>query len=530
GTEVLRHRLGSPGEDTPHDVAGTEARVIQRYETFDLSPYASLLHEGENVVAIQSAIGAPNLPRFVLDAGILAGGPKPGRIFASPNRTILLGGQARIPQTRSVLLNDEPTTFVCWKAAWEKRVTLADGWNTFKAAALDESGCAIETTTERFFYSQNQTLVGGELAADTVWRAVDGPSRVTSSLIVPAGRTLRIEPGAIIMIDGNQSIFVYGKMQALGNPVAPITFSATDQDNPWLSVVFFNTAEDNRLEHCELDGGSYIKNLQTADFGNILVVNSNLTLTGVTVRNADYQGLRLRNSRAVLANSHFEDVYAGVDGEASSLDAVGVTVRGTRDGGDAMDFDGESSPGLRIAQCRFDDITDDGLDFAGGNPVISRVQMFRISDKGISVDGSAHVIGDHILVAKAAEGVAIRQNSTGDFDHLTIADCATGVGYYAKFPGDGGGSGSVSNSIVWANDLNLRVDGESSLAVTYSIVGGPVLPPGEGNFNADPLFVSPVNDNYYLSSSSPALDAASDGSDIGALGTENPPTQIWMFY
>ncbi|MFH0793491.1 MAG: CotH kinase family protein, partial [bacterium] len=203
GTEVLRHRLGSPGEDTPHDVAGTEARVIQRYETFDLSPYASLLQEGDNVVAIQSAIGAPNLPRFVLDAGILASGPKPGRIFASPNRTILLGGQTRIPETRSVLLNDEPTTFVCWKAAWEKRVTLADGWNTFTAAALDELGRAIETTTERFFYSQNQTLVGGELAADTVWGAKDGPYRVTSSLIVPAGQTLRIEPGAIVMIDGN---------------------------------------------------------------------------------------------------------------------------------------------------------------------------------------------------------------------------------------------------------------------------------------------------------------------------------------
>jgi hypothetical protein len=332
------------------------------------------------------------------------------------------------------------------------------------------------------------------------------------------------------MIDGNQSIFVYGELQALGNPVAPITFSAADQDNPWLSVVFFDTTEDNRLEHCEFDGGSYIKNLDTADFGNILAVNSDLTLTGVTVRNCDYQGLRVRSGRAVLTNSRFEDVQSGVDVESGSLDAVGVTVRGTRDGGDAMDFDGETSPGLRIAQCRFEDISDDGLDFGGGNPVISRVQMFRISGQGISVDGAAHVVGDHILVAKSTDGIAIRQNSTGVFDHLTIADCGTGVGYYAKSPGGGGGSGSVSNSIIWGNDLDLRVDSESSLDVTHSIVDGPTLPPGEGNFSADPLFVLPASDDYYLKVSSPALGAAGDGGDLGALGIENPPTQIWMFY
>jgi hypothetical protein len=70
------------------------------------------------------------------------------------------------------------------------------------------------------------------------------------------------------------------------------------------------------------------------------------------------------------------------------------------------------------------------------------------------------------------------------------------------------------NCIVWGNQGNqIRNDSSSSPTITYSIVQGGY--PGEGNLDADPLFVQQLSyslaptsaGNYRLSYGSPAIDS-----------------------
>lgn len=73
--------------------------------------------------------------------------------------------------------------------------------------------------------------VGGPLTADTTWTAAGGPYRVTSSVSVPAGITLTIEPGAVVRrgdtYASNRSMFeVAGTLVARGTAEQPITLEA----------------------------------------------------------------------------------------------------------------------------------------------------------------------------------------------------------------------------------------------------------------------------------------------------------------
>jgi len=132
---------------------------------------------------------------------------------------------------------------------------------------------------------------------------------------------------------------------------------------------------------------------------------------------------------------------------------------------------------------------------------------------GIYCTSSSPTITNCIITGNEALG---ESNAYGGgiycTSYSTITNC-TITGNRAYRPrhdlgGVGGGiycdtsSSTVLNTILW-NDNPDEIDG--SITVTYSDVKGGW--PGEGNIDADPLFVDPSSDNYHLQASSPCIDA-----------------------
>ena len=80
------------------------------------------------------------------------------------------------------------------------------------------------------------TSVSGTLAGDSVW---SGIIHVTGDVVVPASRTLTIQPGTLVLIDGVSSgsggadIDVFGTIKALGTAETPVTFTASDPAKAW---------------------------------------------------------------------------------------------------------------------------------------------------------------------------------------------------------------------------------------------------------------------------------------------------------
>ncbi len=78
-----------------------------------------------------------------------------------------------------------------------------------------------------------QTNVSGGIYNNVTWTLSGSPYIVTGNIVVFPGKTLTIEPGVEVRVQGNGypssmgiSIEIRGMLVAVGTPTAPITFKA----------------------------------------------------------------------------------------------------------------------------------------------------------------------------------------------------------------------------------------------------------------------------------------------------------------
>jgi parallel beta-helix repeat protein len=136
---------------------------------------------------------------------------------------------------------------------------------------------------------------------------------------------------------------------------------------------------------------------------------------------------------------------------------------------------------------------------------------------GIRCTHSSATITKNLIVANSVSGgtyggggIYCNNEPAPTIDGNTITGntaVAGGSGIYCNYS-----SPTITNSIIWNNEQDEIFIRESTPVVSYSDVGGGW--PGEGNINADPLFVDPENDDYHLFPESPCIDTGDPGSPL----------------
>ena len=181
----------------------------------------------------------------------------------------------------------------------------------------------------------------------------------------------------------------------------------------------------------------------------------------------------------------------------------------------------------------------------GGTPTIQqniiRQNYTGSSGGGIKCDSTSPVITNNIIEANYADfgggGLYCRISAPLIINNTIVENVTEGNGGgiycgYESFP-------MVLNTILWANSLDEIYVYSSAIGitVTYSDVQGGWE--GEGNIDADPLFVDPGNGDFHLQPDSPCIDAGTpDGAptddiegnprdefpDMGAYEYQGPKT------
>ncbi|MBI5788912.1 MAG: right-handed parallel beta-helix repeat-containing protein, partial [Candidatus Schekmanbacteria bacterium] len=143
-----------------------------------------------------------------------------------------------------------------------------------------------------------------------------------------------------------------------------------------------------------------------------------------------------------------------------------------------------------------------------------------------SGETDATVLDGFVIRNGSAGGISVSNNSSPlIYNSMIYSNKGTGISCDSGYPeiinntiadntissavGIRGVNGSqirVLNTIIWGPSAALELDATSQTAVEYSDVKGGYT--GQGNIDADPLFVDPVQRNYHLQTGSPCINTA----------------------
>jgi len=147
---------------------------------------------------------------------------------------------------------------------------------------------------------------GTDIAADTVWRAVDSPHVVTYTTRINKGATLTIEPCSQVLFEGTHGLNVEGKLVARGTPTQRITFGRGTAATAWTYLAGYGGSID--LASATLTGGG---SASGANGFAALDVRADpalprtplLRVEDVVVEGSELHGVSLRGSAGFVAGS-----------------------------------------------------------------------------------------------------------------------------------------------------------------------------------------------------------------------------------
>ena len=134
--------------------------------------------------------------------------------------------------------------------------------------------------------------VGGPITTDTTWTAANSPYILTNMVTVQTGVTLTIEAGVEVRFGvGAGSMVVNGRLQAIGTPTQPITFTSAADSAPgqWEGMIL--QGGSSQLENVEVRNGresvliGSLNPTATVQISNSLISHSSLTPLGIQAGN-----------------------------------------------------------------------------------------------------------------------------------------------------------------------------------------------------------------------------------------------------
>jgi hypothetical protein len=363
------------------------------------------------------------------------------------------------------------------------------------------------------------TLSGGD---STTW---SGVVRITDDVTVPAGHTLNINPGTLILVVGTpgaqsstgKDLIVEGSVNSLGTEQQPVTFTAVDPSAPWGQILFSNAGLStftwtniHRAGHSPAGGHTghgrvlYILG-SDVDFSDCNITDNRGKIGQTGARNGTNSTMVFRRchwARSVMGIETFDtDVLVE---DCHITDMLGIYREdGVTDDNDAIYLHGAGTGQeiiLRRLVVAYTD--DDGIDTLDADVTMEDVISRNCFDKGTSLFSNNISITRGLFVDNDL-GVSAKDAANVTLDFVTIANNGTfGIQAENKDGNDEPSFFIISNSIVQGRDPIGTDYDPADITAIYSLIGEEW--PGPGVFNADPMFVN----NYQLDVNSPAIDTA----------------------
>ena len=369
----------------------------------------------------------------------------------------------------------------------------------------------------------------------TVW---DGIIRVTGDVRVPEDGILRVQPGAMVLVDGVRSgtdgvdIDVGGRMESLGTADRPVTFTASRPACPW-GEIDHEASDSSYYSYTVITRGGNSPPGGHTDSGPMVRAHSGAKLVFESCTLSDVAGkiLDAYDSDLSLRDCLLARAQMGPEIASSQLlferGAI-MEMYGHNDNDGIYLHRQQEHQTITLRQSIIASGDDDAIDTRRAMVRIEDCIIRDFADKGVSVtDVETQISGTVISGNGVGVAAATSQDSfevTVNIDRSTIlaeeptVEEPVPVGIWAYDWGDRPNSivrFRVRNSIIRAAEPivnNYRAHPER-ISVEYTDVGGPDTWVGTGNFDAPPAFESSAG-GPELKSGSPCVDAGDPAADL----------------
>jgi len=405
-----------------------------------------------------------------------------------------------------------------------------------------------------------------------IWTPENNPYLVVGEIRVPPESTLTIEPGVLVNFQGYYKFIVDAgaTLTGIGTESDSIVFTTDDPSTGWHGIRFLQSNSSSQISYCRIEYGKATGELPDNCGGGIFCYGSGITISHnrIAMNSAEGDGggvfsqwcssltisdnLIIENSAETghgggifcercddlaVINNTISDNYAHRGGGMNCVRDSNVVVSDNIVSGNNT-FN--SGAGIRFQKVK-DGLITQNLVFAnwtlslnGGN---GAGIYTRKCERDVIV--SRNIVRENVAAGRGG-GFFCRNARTTLINNSTAGNSAAfGGGIACKEYGHP----LLVNTILWSDSSEAGPEiyllnensGPCTLTVAYCDVDGGqsgvhvdpgcVLNRGEGNIGADPIFVGPYNQDFYLRWHSPCIDVGDpsltdpDGtrSDMGAL-------------
>ena len=467
----------------------------------------------------------------------------------------------------SLIFGSTETNFDSGSGSWTGVATLTSGLNVVTIEALDAQGNVLESATVEIIHVPPANHLSGQLAESTTW---SGAYLLGGVFVVPAGLTLAMEAGSVILMKEGATLQVNGQLLARGTKGAPIHFTHYGEETTWGRLMFVQ-AENSLLRHCvieyadcEGDHKDYYDDDCEATtpppsrtyFQAVVAIASHLDIDHCLFQNLPH-GSRNAQGDAIaiisddpdlpgaatanIRGSQFIGIGQGIHTRFSYVLVQDCFFTAHNGDNDHVDLYGESDPPPLIRNNvminpdqgdMFNPSSDDMINPTRCSAILIGNIIAGSSDYGVVLrDKCSPVLINNLIYNCSTAGVAVQNQCDALLINNTIVNCGRGVRLsdhinrwdapYCLYPGSG--KATLINCIIWDCPTPLALadspydeESGSHLSVSYCNVGGGLaassvsvnstLTWGQGNIASAPRFVDPAGSDYRLRSAAGRWD------------------------
>jgi hypothetical protein len=249
------------------------------------------------------------------------------------------------------------------------------------------------------------------------------------------------------------SLIIKHQLLALGTAENPIKIVSSHQSSkPWGAIVLLGHQADNsKLSHCELSGGSGLK----SDLFEYTAMLSIHDVKNVSISNCVFKDSKITDdmvhavySELTIEHSNFINAFA-----------------------DALDIDISKA---EIVDSVFINSGNDAIDLMTAEVSVTGSTLHNSGDKGISVGENSQLLAVDNYISENGVGVQAKDNSTAVLFNQSFVNNNKAFNAYKKnWRYGSGGRISIAKSIIRDNELTVTAGKQSKISIFDSYWDSP---------------------------------------------------------